>query len=159
MDSVAHADAQQDSQLRTKRSYRSAEERRRIVEETLAPGASVAKVARAHGVNANQVFAWRKLHRDGKLRDRSSRLVSPRVTDSLPATTAVTEINATSVRLLPVSVMAEVEQPPKVATATVRSEPSSLPGSIELTLPKMQVRISGQVDAAVVRVVLECLRG
>jgi Transposase len=34
-------------------------ERRRIVEEILAPGASVARVARAHGVNANQVFGWR----------------------------------------------------------------------------------------------------
>ncbi len=30
-------------------------EKRRIVEETLQPGASVAQVARAHGVNANQV--------------------------------------------------------------------------------------------------------
>jgi transposase len=157
MDSVAQSDAQPDSQLRSKRSYRSAEERRRIVEETLAPGASVARVARAHGVNANQVFAWRKLHRDGKLRDRSSSLVPTSATDGLPATTAVTEISATSVRLLPVSVTAEVEQPPKVAAPTVQSDVSS-PGSIELTLPKMQVRITGQVDAAVVRVVLECLR-
>lgn len=28
------------------------------------PGASVAKVARAHGVNANQVFAWRRRYRE-----------------------------------------------------------------------------------------------
>ena len=38
-----------------------------MVEETLAPGASVARVARAHGVNANQVFGWRKLYLAGKL--------------------------------------------------------------------------------------------
>ena len=37
------------------RQRRSIAEKRRIVEETLAPGASVARVARAHGVNANQV--------------------------------------------------------------------------------------------------------
>ena len=30
-----------------------------IVGLTLVPGASVAHVARAHGVNANQVFKWR----------------------------------------------------------------------------------------------------
>jgi transposase-like protein len=36
-----------------KRRRRSIEERRRVVEETLVPGASVARVARAHGVNAN----------------------------------------------------------------------------------------------------------
>jgi transposase-like protein len=31
-------------------------EKGRIVDETLVEGASVAKVVRAHGVNANQVF-------------------------------------------------------------------------------------------------------
>ena len=36
-----------------KRQRRSPELKRQIVEETLAPGASVARVARAHGVNAN----------------------------------------------------------------------------------------------------------
>jgi transposase len=50
-----------------KRQYRSKEERRRIVEETLEPGASVAVIARSHGVNANQVFHWRKLYREGLL--------------------------------------------------------------------------------------------
>jgi len=37
------------------------------VEETLQPGASVAVIARQHGVNANQVFHWRKLYREGRL--------------------------------------------------------------------------------------------
>ena len=50
-----------------KRTYRSKQERRQIVEETLQPGASVAVIARRHGVNANQVFQWRKLHREGRL--------------------------------------------------------------------------------------------
>jgi transposase len=50
-----------------KRKYRSKAERRRIVEETLEPGASVAVIARAHGVNANQVFQWRKLYHEGRL--------------------------------------------------------------------------------------------
>ena len=35
----------------------SAEVRRLIVEEALEPGASVARVARKHEINANQVFA------------------------------------------------------------------------------------------------------
>lgn len=38
-----------------------------LVEQTLQPGASVARIAREHGVNANQVFAWRKLYREGLL--------------------------------------------------------------------------------------------
>jgi transposase-like protein len=35
-------------------------EKCRIVEQTLKPGASVPRVALAHGVNANQVFSWRR---------------------------------------------------------------------------------------------------
>lgn len=35
--------------------------------ETLEPGATVSGVARRHQVNANQVFAWRKLYQDGSL--------------------------------------------------------------------------------------------
>lgn len=38
-----------------------------LVEQTLQPGASVARIAREHGVNANQVFGWRKLYREGLL--------------------------------------------------------------------------------------------
>ncbi len=41
--------------------------KRAIVEETLRPGASVALIARNHGINANQVFHWRKLYREGRL--------------------------------------------------------------------------------------------
>jgi transposase len=50
-----------------KRQYRSKQQRRQIVQETLQPGASVAVIARQHGVNANQVFYWRKLYREGRL--------------------------------------------------------------------------------------------
>jgi len=52
---------------RPKKRYRSIEERRQIVEEALEPGVSVSAVARAHGVNANLVFHWRKLCRAGLL--------------------------------------------------------------------------------------------
>ena len=55
------------SQPAAKRRYRSTQERRQIVEETFQPGASVAVIARQHGVNANQVFHWRKLYREGRL--------------------------------------------------------------------------------------------
>jgi transposase len=43
------------------------EMKRWIVEQTLVPGASVAQVARRHGVNANQLFGWRKQYREGSL--------------------------------------------------------------------------------------------
>jgi len=43
------------------------EAKRRIVEETLAPGASVSMVSRRNDVNSNLVFSWRKLYRQGQL--------------------------------------------------------------------------------------------
>jgi transposase len=49
------------------RRRRSVEEKLAIVRETFEPGATVSGVARRHQVNANQVFAWRKLYLDGSL--------------------------------------------------------------------------------------------
>ena len=49
------------------RRFRSKQERRQIVEESLKPGASVALVARRHDVNTNQVFKWRKQYEQGRL--------------------------------------------------------------------------------------------
>jgi len=54
------------------RRRRSVAERRRIVEETLEPGASVARVAQRHTVNANQVFNWRRLYRKGLLVEKNA---------------------------------------------------------------------------------------
>ena len=45
------------------------------MEETLEAGSSVARVAMKHGVNANQVFKWRRLHEAGRLGTRAAREV------------------------------------------------------------------------------------
>src|SRR5450755_2000217 len=73
-----------------RRQMRTVEEKRRIVEETLAEGASVARVARAHGVNANQVFGWRRLYCAGRLGGASPavKLLSVRVSESTALATA-----------------------------------------------------------------------
>ena len=52
--------------VRPRRRWPAAETRLNVL-ESLAPGASVSRAARRHEVNANQVFAWRKLYRDGRL--------------------------------------------------------------------------------------------
>ncbi len=57
---------------KVRRQYRSKQERRLIAEESLEPGVSVAVLARSHGVNANQVFQWRKLLREGRLDVKSA---------------------------------------------------------------------------------------
>ena len=116
-----------------KRQLRTVEEKRRIVEETLAEGASVARVARAHGVNANQVFGWRRLYHAGRLGGSGA------------------------VKLLPVSV-SESSPPPMTSPSSERPVSMPLPGTIHIELRHAQVRIEGDADPALVRVLMECLR-
>lgn len=84
MDTNGSAEVQSSSKKVGKRRYRSALERQRIVEETLQPGASVAIIARAHEVNANQVFCWRKLYRQGQLEAKlnPAELLPVRISDN-----------------------------------------------------------------------------
>lgn len=45
---------------RRKRRSWGREEKRRIVDESLVDGASIAEIARRHDLNANQLFTWRR---------------------------------------------------------------------------------------------------
>jgi transposase len=100
------------------------------VEETLVAGASVSRVARRHDVNANQVFYWRKLYREGQLGgDRTTQLLPVKVRDD--RTAKAEEGDGLAVRL----------------------------GAMEIKLPKGTLRISGAVDVVALRAVLECLVG
>lgn len=53
--------------------------KRAVVEASFAPGASVSRVARDHDINANQVFLWRTLYRDGLLGDDEPALLPVRI--------------------------------------------------------------------------------
>lgn len=122
------------SSERTKRQFRTTEEKRRIVEETLEPGASVARVARARGVNANQVFQWRRQYRQGLLSQASSETLS----------------------LLPVRV---VEAAREAAGSRGAQTLRTASGTIHFEHLKGHLRIAGRVDVEALRVVLEKLLG
>ena len=123
-----------ESSVAGQRQRRSIAEKRRIVEETLSPGASVARIARAHGVNANQVFGWRRLYLAGRLGEQKP-----------------------GIKLLPVRV-SESKSTPAVVEPRVTDLSQSQPATIHIELRQAQMRIEGNADPALVRVVLECLR-
>ncbi len=79
----------------------SAELKTLVLEQCAAPGASVAKVAMSHGLNANIVHGWRKL-----AREREGAAMSLPSPTTLPAKTA-----ASVPQFLPVS-MAQTTSPP-----------------------------------------------
>jgi transposase len=115
-----------------KRLRRTPEEKRRIVEATFVPGASIARVAREHGVNANQVFQWRYEYCKGTLGARQQ----------------------AQSKLLPVTVTAEPNSDtlPGIAPATTRS------GSIHIELPgRAVISVEAGVDPELVRTVLGSL--
>lgn len=123
---------------KTIRRYRTRAERRRIVEETLSSGVSVATVARAHGVNANQLFHWRKLYHAGLL-------------GRAPSAAATNDV-----RLLPVVVRDEPAH--KEEPAPSPTTPSE--AAVHIEFPgHAYVSVVGSADPAVIRAVLESLRG
>jgi len=115
-----------------KRRMRSKQERRQVVEETMRPGApSVAIIARAHGVNANQVFNWRKLYHAGRLSEK------------LPATGLL------AVRI---SDVPGIDRP--MGSHIVARNAA---GTIHIELGEARVRLEGSVDPENLRVILEHL--
>lgn len=50
-----------------RRRRRTAQEKIAIVQQTMEPGMTVSHVARLHGLNANQVFTWRRQYQNGSL--------------------------------------------------------------------------------------------
>jgi len=92
-------------------------EKARIVEESLAPGAFVVKVARRYEVNVNQLHRWRR-------EARASSNEAPR-------------------RLLPVTVTAGCD--------------AATPGTIEIELGGVRLRVDRSVDEAALGRVLRVL--
>jgi transposase len=68
MDSSQSAVAKVIAVKQAKRRLRTVEEKKRIVQESMAPGASVTRVAQAHGVHVSQIYDWRKEYRTRKQR-------------------------------------------------------------------------------------------
>jgi transposase len=110
------------------RRWRSVSEKLEIVQLTQRPGASVAEVARAQGVNANQLFKWRRAFERGELSEPCSALV--------PVTVASPE---------------ESREPEEATTAAGGSIHIELPG-------RAVISVESGADPVLLRSILESLR-
>lgn len=111
-----------------RRLFWSSDETRRMVAESLAPGASVSKVAQRYGVNANLLFTWRRR----KTRNATSGGLEP-------------------LKLLPVTVADE-------GMAAAPIAPSVPAGRMEIALVGgEQVVVGADVDAAALARVVKAL--
>jgi transposase len=113
--------------------------KRHLVELSLIPGASVARIALDHRLNANILFKWRR----SQLRMLARSATKP------------------AAGLLPVTV-AEAHGAADEAVQMLRSSSqrrlqAAAGGVIEIDLPLGRVRLTGAVDVAALRVVIEAL--
>jgi transposase len=118
------------------RQHHSLEFKLRIIEAILKPGASVARIARANGVNANQVFGWRKLYLEGRLGSKAT---------NAPCLLPVTVIGDTPA-VTPVGVLDASDDRPLHARLRVESSKGNL-------------IVEGRPDLMTLRLVLERLLG
>ncbi|WP_211472335.1 IS66-like element accessory protein TnpA [Collimonas humicola] len=112
--------------------------KRQVVEESYLPDTSVARVARGNGINANQLFGWRKMFRDQEL--------------------AVVPPDDTT--FLPVEVQTPGVIPPPYASSTTPAVANDRPaGRIDVTVGKARLTVHGSPDTTVLPTVLaELLR-
>jgi transposase len=114
------------SESRVRRKRHSTELKAQILAECAAPGASVARVAMSHGINANVVHRWRQLARMSDTASTHLPMASIR-----PATDAA---------FVPVAV---IEPPPAAKTGDIRIELRRGPTALTIRWP-----VSAATDCA-----------
>jgi transposase len=113
--------------------------KRRLVEQSLEPGASVALIARSNDINANLLFKWRRLYLAGEyglptLPDSAQ----PRQEPEMPS-------------LLPVHVDTQpAEQTPSMTIDTARSSENLC----EIEFDRARLRIRGNVSPDMLRLLI-----
>ena len=145
MDTSAKSDMGEPSVERASRRMRTLEEKLAIVKEAGQPGASVALVARKHGVNANLVFGWLRLHRRGLLENRRHGKPAP---------------------LLPVKIVTPTLTPTERTSLPPETKRSGRPSSVDTAPEAMlelvlsdgtRVRLYGEAQRAVLERILNQL--
>ena len=127
---------------------RSVKEKRGIIAESFEPGATVAGVARKHGINANQLFKWR--HREaagllGRRRPKAKDFEEPTRPVEFVSLGVVDDRGVLSSPVLP-------ELPSDARVAAV--------GKMEIALPNGgRIHVDSSVNGASLRRVLLAMKG
>jgi transposase len=117
-----------------RRRWFSKDDKARIVEETLVPGAVVSEIARRHGLTPQQVFTWRR---------QARRLPTP-VADDPPFVPAVVEA------MVPAVAVHERK------TAQRKAKPDV--GGIEIEAEGVTIRVGRGADVAMIAAIVHALK-
>jgi transposase len=124
----------------------------KVLNETFAPDASVAAVARRHGMNSNVLFRWRKQFREGQLGGKT-----PPAAGFVPVHVAE---DMAPMRALPAPQNPDGENAKTAlpAESVPAQAGSKTPGLIEIETGGVKLRLSGRVDDRALRRVLAAIR-
>jgi transposase len=123
----------------------SEEEKLQLVEEACRPGFSVSQVARQRGINASQLFAWRR-----------QALAKGLVSDNRPEPTAAPALTFTPVKVTEEEAPAEPREEVRPARRRKVTRGSA---TIEIELRGGdRVRVEGSADAALIARIVAALR-
>jgi transposase len=117
----------------------SRDDKSRIVEETLAPGAVVSEIARRYGLTPQQVFGWRRQARRPSVMKSEEEAAAPSFVPALVEPSAAAPVSGD-----------QVEKPPR------RWGRSS--GMIELELDGVTVRVGRGAEAKTIAAVISALK-
>jgi transposase len=138
-----------------RRRTRSLDERKRIVQEALAPGVSVASVARRHGLNANLIFKWIRRSRE-EWRDRRREPAKEKTVVAAPPERGGSVF--VPVKLLELATASALPPSDVVAKAARQTRRGARRGAMEISLPNgAKVLLDAEVDAEALRRVLSAL--
>ncbi|KQT28440.1 MULTISPECIES: transposase [unclassified Bradyrhizobium] len=116
-----------------RRRWFSRDDKARIVEETLVPGAVVSEIARRHGLTPQQVFTWRR---------QARRLPMP---DDPPFVPAVVDA------MTPVAAVGHERK-----TARRKAKPDA--GGIEIEAEGVTIRVGRGADVAMIAAIVHALK-
>ena len=149
----------------------SADEKTRIIVESLTPGANVSEVARRNGLSPQHLFGWRREARELFADDRRETRATPAAGDG-PLSPSMTRGVATSgtrcaapafvpPTFVPVVVTPappEPTPPPNGVGAGAIETGAPQTGTIEIVIGASVVRVTGRVDADALQTVVEIVR-
>ena len=139
---------------RRRRREHSAQFKRELVQASQQPGASVSAIALEHGLNANLLFAWRRM----QLREQA-RQAQAAEADRQPVLLPV-EICAEDADIgTGVTVVASTSMPAAAPPSRSARPARAASGTIEIDIGGALVRVRGLVEEASLRLVLQTLRG
>ena len=148
-----------------------ADEKTRIIVESLKPGANVSEVARRNGLSPQHLFGWRREARELFANDRRETRATPAAGDG-PLSPSMTRGVATSgtrcaapafvpPTFVPVVVTPappEPTPPPNGVGAGAIETGAPQTGTIEIVIGASVVRVTGRVDADALQTVVEIVR-